>query len=269
MLIEVAFLPIALRQTERKVCVMIDVLRASTTIAAMLDGGAGAIQLALSAEAALAAAARNYPRPLVGGEVGGLPPAGFDLGNSPGAYLRAGLAGREIVFCTSNGTRALADLAPAPVVLIGGLRNLTSVTRVAYDRADARGLDLALVCAGRALGTNFGLDDLFCAGAMIDVLVRERAIEPGSSTGMDPAALISGGATPADERAVHESATAAWRIYHAYGGNARLAFAESGNGQALEALGLEEDLAICAAVDQSTVLPRLIPGDPLRIVRDD
>ncbi len=268
MLIEVAFLPIALSQVERKVCVMIDVLRASTTIVAMLDAGAASIQMARSAGAALAAAEWIEPRPIVGGEVGGLPPAGFDLGNSPGAYLRAELAGREVIFCTSNGTRALADLVTAPVVLIGGLRNLTAVTRAAYECADALGLDLAFVCAGRALGTHFGLDDLFCAGAMIDVLTREQAIVPGSSTGLDPAVLISGGSAPAGERAVHESATTAWRIFHAYGGDARRAFAESGNGQALEALGLEEDLAICAAADQSPIVPRLIPGEPLRITRD-
>lgn len=266
MFIEVAFLPSVLRHAERKVCVMIDVLRASTSIVAMFDRGAAGLELAASAEAAVAAAAGRDPRPIIGGEVGGLPPAGFDYGNSPEAYLGADLKGREIVFCTSNGTRACADLAAAPAVLIGGLRNLTAVSRAAYALAEAGGHDLALVCAGRALGTNFGLDDLFCAGAMVDVLARERGLVPGAPTGLDPAALISGGATPPDLRAVHESATAAWRVYQSYGGDARAAFAESGNGQALEDLNLLRDLEICAESDKSALVPRLVRGDPLRIV---
>lgn len=268
MLIEVAFLPVALTQIQRKVCVMIDVLRASTTMIAMYDAGAAGIRLAITADDALAQAEGVTPRPLIGGEVGGLPPFGFDLGNSPGAYLKANLAGREVVFCTSNGTRALAGLAAAPAVLIGGLRNLTAVTRAAFDLAEARSLDLAFICAGRALGTSFGLDDLFCAGAMIDVLVRDRGIRPGDPTGLDPAALISGGAIDPDLRIVHESATAAWRLFQAYEGDARRAFAESGNGQALEDLGLDEDLDVCGTVDVSSKVPRLVLGEPLRVLAD-
>lgn len=268
MLIEVAFLPVALTQIQRKVCVMIDVLRASTTIAAIFDAGAAGIRLAITAEDALAQAGAASPRPVVGGEEGGLPPIGFDLGNSPVDYLKADLAGREVVFCTSNGTRALAGLAAAPAVLIGALRNLTAVTHAAFDLAEARSLDLAFVCAGRALGTSFGLDDLFCAGAMIDVLVRDRGITPGAPTGLDPAALISGGAIDPSLRIIHESATAAWRLYQVYDGDARRAFAESGNGQALEDLGLIEDLAVCGTADASAVVPRLVLGEPPRVLAD-
>ncbi len=136
---------------------------------------------------------------------------------------------------------------------------------MAHSLAAAGGHDLALVCAGRALGTQFGLDDLFCAGAMLETLARDFDLRPGAPTGLSPAALISGSPAPLDTRAVHESATAAWRIYRAYEGDARRAFKESGNGQALEELGLTEDLALCAEIDTSITVPRLIPGVPLRL----
>ena len=90
-----------------RVVVVFDVLRATTTIAAALAAGAEAIRVFDSLDAARSAAAAFAGDKLLCGELKCLPPPGFDLGNSPGTYLRDRVAGKMIFLSTTNGTRAL------------------------------------------------------------------------------------------------------------------------------------------------------------------
>jgi len=91
------------------IAVVIDVLRASTTIITALAHGAAGVRPALTTEQAreLAAGSGAGPAMLLGGERGGLRIDGFDLGNSPLEYAPARVAGRRIVITTTNGTAAL------------------------------------------------------------------------------------------------------------------------------------------------------------------
>jgi 2-phosphosulfolactate phosphatase len=142
------------------VAVVIDVLRASTTIIHALANGAKGVVPCETVEEARALAARyGAGTALLGGERGGARIEGFDLDNSPLRYTPDVVAGTTIVFTTTNGTRALRACSAAARVLIGAFVNRSALARVL--REDGR--PVHLVCAG----TNGQLtaEDILFAGA--------------------------------------------------------------------------------------------------------
>ena len=173
MRLDVALLPSLLREPETSVCLVIDALRASSSIVTLFAGGAEEIVVAGSVAAARRIAREEPGRYLLAGEVFGLPPRGFDYGNSPSEFARLDLRGRRIVLATTNGTRALRRLAPSPLVLVGSLLNASAATRALLSEAEARGLDAALVCAGIERGKAFSLEDAFVAGALVETALDE------------------------------------------------------------------------------------------------
>lgn len=255
MQLEVVFLPPIATDLPSKVCVVIDVLRATSTAVTMFEAGARRITLAESIPAALTYASSAAERPVVCGESGGVAPEGFDRGNSPREFPPGSLEGRDVVFCTSNGTRAMRLVSNAPVVLAGSLFNASAVARAALREARKEGLDIALVCSGDVLGTKFAIDDAFCAGYLATVVRKEAGLPLGAR--VEPGPVIE----------LDESATAAVRLYRSYlrpGGDpgpAREAileaFWESHNAQVLKRVGLSEDVEYCARADVSALVPGL------------
>jgi 2-phosphosulfolactate phosphatase len=144
--------------------VVIDVLRATTTILYALQAGASEVIPCLEIGDALKIAA-SLPRSQVvlGGERGGLPIDGFDLGNSPREYDPPAVAGKTVVMTTTNGTRAMDQCRIAESVLIGGFVNAAALA----DRLAARER-IALVCAGS--DGDVTRDDVLFAGLMVDRL---------------------------------------------------------------------------------------------------
>jgi 2-phosphosulfolactate phosphatase len=224
---------------------VLDVLRASSTIVTLLERGAHPLYVAGTVEAARALAEGLADRPLLCGESEGLPPPGFDYGNSPTELGALDLHGRETVLATSNGTRALAALAAAPAVLVGCFLNAAAVAAAAGALARRLRADVALVCAGDNSGTQFSLEDALAAGCIVDRLAPAEA-QPTSPSPLD------------------DGARAAWRLYRSYAAGATpseaaaLGFAEAVHGRELEALGFGRDLAYCARVDASAVVPELL-----------
>jgi 2-phosphosulfolactate phosphatase len=152
-------------------CVVFDVLRATSTIVTALDAGAAAVIPVADVPSALAWRRRD-PGVLLGGERGGVRIAGdlaegvaFDLGNSPREYEPARVAGRTIVTTTTNGTRALAACASAPVVLAGTFLDLGATARWLLARRPDR---LLLVCSGTYEEAAY--EDTIAAGALADRL---------------------------------------------------------------------------------------------------
>ena len=117
-------------ETAGGIVVVIDVLRASTTIVTALANGAIGVRPELSPDAArkAAKAASSGGECLLGGERGGLRIDGFDLGNAPRDYHRQAVAGRRIVTTTTNGTAAVAACPQAEAILVGAL------VKAAYGR---------------------------------------------------------------------------------------------------------------------------------------
>lgn len=150
---------------------VIDVLRASTTILESLANGADAVLPCASvAEAENLACKFQRSRILLGGERHGQLIPGFDLDNSPLAYRRNVVAGRKIVFTTTNGTQALAAAASSERILIGAFVNLQAI--VADLRTDPR--PVHCVCAGT--DGSITAEDVLFAGLLSRRLIDERGL---------------------------------------------------------------------------------------------
>ncbi len=214
----------------RGVALVVDVLRASTSLVTLVERGCAAIRLAPSVAAARRAAARE-PRPLLVGEEGGLPPPGFDYGNSPVELAAAPLEGRSVIFATTNGAPALHAAAAADAVLVACLRNATAAAHTAWEVSGEAGI--VVVCAGRAENPGgFGVDDLYAAGVLVQRLSDLGALE--LTDGAQAARLLAT-AEPDPLRMLLRSAA----------------------GQSLLRLGLEKDVVYAAEVDRSAAVPRL------------
>lgn len=140
--------------------VVIDVLRATTTIAQALTAGALGVVPVLSVEDARDRAGRFDPPALTGGERGGRPIEGFDLGNSPSDYTPDEVSGRWIVFTTTNGTRAIHACRGASDVLLAAFVNLSAVCDALSGRSA-----IDIVCAGTR--KEITREDVLAAGAIV------------------------------------------------------------------------------------------------------
>ena len=244
MRLEVAFTPTELAEPAGKVCAVIDVLRATSSIVTMFARGLAELIVAPSIEVARNVAA-GEPGMLLCGEQRGLAPEGFDFGNSPAAFDEASLRGRRAVMATTNGTAALARAVPAKVAVVSALLNVGATARVLLHESRARGVDIAVVCAGGGKGRHFSLEDAFCAGALVaELLVCGEPPEPWSS------------------------AVAAARLYRSYRGSAATAFRESDTWAGLARSGFGRDLEFCTRRDVFDVVPRVMmqPDGTIRVV---
>lgn len=158
--------------------IVVDVLRATTNIATMFSGGLADVVVADSEERARQIASRDGR--LLCGEVHGLPPEGFDYGNSPLEIRGVDLKGRGAALFTTNGTKAFCTVAGRGRVLAGALANLEAVaTEAAKHEA------VVVVCAGNAGGLRFALEDFATAAEMVQrLLVHSRGAEIGDAAGV-------------------------------------------------------------------------------------
>jgi 2-phosphosulfolactate phosphatase len=209
---------------------VIDVLRASSTIAAALANGARAvIPLENSDDVVRTAKAFERRDVRLAGERKMLPIPGFDLGNSPGDFTREAVEGKTIIMATTNGTPAIAAAQGARDVVIASYVNYTPV--LTMMRAALRGgADVTLVCAGR--DRQFSLEDAGCAGRYVfNVSKRMTGIE------------------------LNDAAQACVLIDRKYGDRVLGLFDASEHGRALRDAGFGDDLTACAAVDSYPVIP--------------
>ena len=267
MIVSVAMNARGVRSVGRSICIVLDVLRASSTMLAMFQAGARELRLAATPESALATAEGQRDRFWVCGERAGLKVEGFDYGNSPAEVAEADLSEREIVYVTSNGTGALRAVAEAPLVLVGSPRNEVAVVRLATREAVARGCDVLILCAGDLAGYGISLEDTFVAGMLVERFVKLNPHRVAPSESADqPGAL-----------ALDDSAIVANRLFRSYlAPNANgyatsetlfQMFAEARSGRDLPAKGFGADLDYCAEIDVTTVVPRLeVRGDALVVV---
>jgi 2-phosphosulfolactate phosphatase len=207
--------------------VVIDVVRASTTIVTALANGARAV-LPVASPAEAADRAGGWPDgvALLGGERGGAPPPGFECGNSPAEYTADRVSGRTVVFTTTNGTRALLAVTGAKRVAVAGFVNAAAVVRWLLGEPG----DTLLVCAGES--GRFCLEDATCAGLLIE---RLREARPGAS--------------------VSDAARAAAILYRHYAADLGWMLDEAAWAQLLVGQGRGGDLPLCAALDIFDVVP--------------
>ncbi|MGQ9572555.1 MAG: 2-phosphosulfolactate phosphatase [Dehalococcoidia bacterium] len=237
MRLDVALVPALLTDLPGRVCIVVDVLRASSTVVTMLEREAEEVLLAPTIEAARRLH-EELPSYLLCGEKGGLPPPGFDYGNSPSEFNALDLKGRRAILCTSNGTRAILAAADAPLVLVGCLLNASAVAAAAWREATARRLGITIVCAGEEGGKTFAEEDALGAGAILDAIVR-----PGRS-----------GSTVLE---LTDETRAALEYYRTQQGREESVLRQTAHGRDLLALGLDHDLAFCARPNRFAAVPSL------------
>jgi 2-phosphosulfolactate phosphatase len=165
--IEVAFTPG--EPPDAAVAIVIDVLRATTTITCALEQGYPRVLACGELDQARELARRLGDGAVLAGERRCLKPEGFDLGNSPREFADGGPLGSTLVLTTTNGTRAIVLAAQhAPRVLIGGLVNLTACAAAAARVARGAGGDVLVQCAG--VRGAFTMDDAYTAGRFVGEL---------------------------------------------------------------------------------------------------
>lgn len=153
--------------------VVIDALRATTTMAVVFHRGLARLTVVSSVEAARAARTGGV---LLLGEEGGVAPEGFDFGNSPVELAAADVAGREAIHVTTNGTAALCSVATLGPTYAGALVNLSAACGELgkYE-------SVTFVCAGNARGRLFSLEDFAVAAAFVRALRTDNEVELGDA----------------------------------------------------------------------------------------
>jgi 2-phosphosulfolactate phosphatase len=213
-----------------RLVVVIDVLRASSSIAAALANGARAV-VPMESSGDVVERAKSFARSDVrlAGERKMIPIPGFDLGNSPREFTREAVEGKTVLMTTTNGTPAIANSQGARDVVIGSYVNHTAV--LAMMRAALRGgTDVTLVCAGRE--RQFSLEDAGCAGRFVFNATKKSV-----------------------DVELNDAAHASVLIDRKYGDRVLQLFEASEHGRALREAGFEDDLTACAAVDSYPVIP--------------
>lgn len=225
--------------------VVVDVLRASTTIVHALEAGAHEVLPCLEINEARAMARRLGPGEcLLAGERQGRPIEGFDLGNSPEEFTPERIGGRSIVFTTTNGTRAISAARSAERVLIGAFVNAQAVCNRLLGVEH-----IHILCAGT--NDQFSSDDTLLAGLLVERLQRLG----GMSYQLNAQAMTAQeywlhafalpqvlGAEPLEPERLAES------LY------------ESPGGKQLTALGMDEDILAAAQIDRFASVPQLDPA---------
>jgi len=207
--------------------VVIDVLRACSTIATALSHGARAVVPVLDMAQASRIAANLDPDVYrLGGERGGEKIEGYHLGNSPLEYTQDEVEGRDIILNTTNGTKALTRARAARHLIAGSLLNAGRVV----DFIRQMDTDVTILCAGRH--NRISLEDTVCAGLMLDRLWN----------GTEPT-FVSDAANTAYTLYKHDQPDVSTRLRR---GNAV---------QLLTEMGYQEDIDYCFQVDAMPVLP--------------
>jgi len=229
--LDVFFTPSQVRPTDTagRLVAIVDVLRASTTVATALGNGAKTV-IPLEGADEVISRSKEFSRSGVklAGEQKMFPITGFDLGNSPQDFTAEAVEGKTILITTTNGTRALLGVQGARDIVIASYVNFTAVLAMMKVAASSN-TDIAIICAGEE--GSFTLEDAACAGRYVRAIPKRASV------------------------AANDAASASVLIEKKYGDNIAKVFKESTHGQALQSAGFGDDLAAAAEVDAYPVVP--------------
>ena len=208
-----------------RVVIVIDVLRAATTVAAALEAGARAV-IPFETVDETASRAKAYARGEVqlAGERRMVKIDGFDLGNSPAEYTPASVDGRTILFTTTNGTMALAATHGARSCYFAAFVNVAATVASVRSAIEGGG-DVTVICAGHE--RRVALEDVVCAGRLVRGITADIEV-----------------VTKGDGARIAEMAERPFM-----GGIASLAL-EAGHAKSLIAAGFESDVELCLTLDR-------------------
>jgi len=224
------FIPEEIKNTELagKLVVVIDVLRASSTIVTALAYGCRGLVPILSPKQAKEKTQQfRKEEVLLGGEREGRKIKGFDLGNSPREYQKEIVEDRIIIFSTTNGVKTLEIVRGAFRIIIASFLNLQET----FNYCSKFQGDILLACAGEE--GYFSLEDTVCAGMLINSL---RDIYSDTCQEVD-------------------ANLTAQVLYKNFGNNILEMLRKSQHGRYLESIGLRKDLEFCSQLDIFNIVP--------------
>lgn len=224
-----------------RVVIVIDVLRAATTVAVALSNGAEAVRPFESVDETRAAAASATPAALTAGEREMVRIPGFDLGNSPAEYSQNVVEGRTILFTTTNGTAALVASRDARVSFFAAFVNAECTVRAVMSALHAeRGIaGVTIVCSGT--DKQEALEDVVCAGRLARRLMEAATDASTPMIAADSARV----AMLAELPYAHSLAALRQDARHAH---------------SLGAAGFASDVERCFALDSASVAIRFEQG---------
>lgn len=210
-----------------KTSVVIDVLRATSTILTALENGAREIIPVASLEFGAKISANSFGGKVVrGGEKNMRKIEGFDLGNSPLEYTREVIEGKTVVFFTTNGSKAIVKTKFSKITYIAAFLNAAAVA----EKLTAAGDDVEIVCSGR--GGEFSYEDTICAGYIIKLLKsNDRTLR------------------------LKDSAQAALTLYEESAAKLTERVKNSEHGMLLAEAGFEEDINYCVRLNVTGLVP--------------
>jgi 2-phosphosulfolactate phosphatase len=240
--VEVHFTPAQLDEMglKDKNIIIIDVLRASTSIAMALHHGAKEIIPVNNVESAVKISGSLFGDvTLRAGERSGKMIEGFNLGNSPNEYTEESVKGKSIIFMTTNGSVAMVKGRHAQNLVVAGFVNLSAVVSFLKELSS----DFMIICAGKE--HDFCIEDALCAGKIINKLANE----------------IDG------HLVYNDAALAAVTLDKVLGKGVLKMLKNSGHGKYLSEIGFEEDITVCAGIDTIPVLP-ILSGNVIRLSKE-
>ncbi len=211
------------------VCAVIDVIRATSTIAALFGSGVQSIIIAPTIEIAYNLK-DVFPERLLCGESAGIAPEGFDYGNSPLEFSRIELPGREVIIKTTNGTESFLKAGCCSAVFSLSALNFRYAMDKILDFAAGKQKDILLLCSGE-MG-RIAYDDVYIAGMAVKYILSKSAGFDYSDSSMVALSAVLG--EKSIKNALEKSASAC----------------------ALRKIGLEEDIQFCSRLDNYNIAVR-------------
>ena len=223
-----------------KTTVVIDALRASSTIITAIENGAKEVIPVSTVEFAVKVSGGMFGgQTLLCGERNTKKIEGFALGNSPSEYSKKVIEGKSIVFYTTNGSKAILKAKFSENLFISTFNNLTVVAKYLIKLNK----NVEILCAGN--NNLFSLEDSVCAGRLIREIVF-----------IDSGTILS------------DSAKGAWALEMEFGKNTIRMLRESEHGEILIKNGFEEDLKYCGILNSSITIP-VLKGNVLKALTDN
>ncbi len=240
MKIEVLFSPVQADDLffTGKTTVVIDVLRASTTIINALTNGAREVVPVGNVEFAVKVSGGMFGgQTLLGGERNTKKIEGFALGNSPSEYKKEIVAGKTIVFYSTNGSRAIVKAKYSGNLFICAFNNIKALSKHLVKLNQ----DIVILCSGN--NNLFSLEDSVCAGSLISELMKTNK-----------------------ENELSDSSIGTLVLFKTFGKDILKMLTESEHGQLLIKNGFKDDLKICAEINNTDVIPNFT-GNVLKVLR--
>jgi len=203
-------------------CVVVDVLRATSSMTTALWNGCTGIYPVIEPSEAFSLA--DGAEVLACGERNGVRIPGYHLGNSPAEFRMESVGGKRLVMCTTNGTRAVRAAAAYRRIFIGCFLNAPAVASLLAGEGD----DVTILCAGRE--GDFSMEDTLCAGMILSELEGEMS----------------------------DAAVASVSIFEQYQDRIAEVLLESEHGRFLQRIGFAADIDYCARAAVTDIVPEVL-----------